>query len=226
MKNTFARYTILMLATVLVAATEVRAQSSSFFGSPEQRREVDYRLTLANSSWSYTAPPPKKEIEVNDIVTVIANYKSQVISEGEIDRKKKSYFKAKVSDWVLLKNWSLLPDPQSAGDPAVNATWDNKMKSEGSVETENAMEFKIACRVVEKRDGKLVIEGRSRVKINDQLWVISYEGIVRPEDVLPNNTVLGENVYNKNVVKEEAGEVRDAYRRGFLLKWLDKYQLF
>ena len=226
MKNRFMRYTVLILAVVLLAAAKVQAQSSSFFGSPDQRQEVDYRLTLANSSWSYTAPPPKQEIEVNDIVTVIANYKSQVISEGEIDRKKKSYFKAKLSDWVLLKNWSLIPDPQTAGSPTVNGSWDNKMKSEGSVETENAMEFKIACRVVEKRDGKLVIEGRSRVKINDQLWVISYEGIVRPEDVLPNNTVLGENVLYKNVVKEEAGEVRDAYRRGFLLKWLDKYQLF
>lgn len=226
MKNTFARYAILILAVLLVAATKVQAQSSSFFGSPEQRKAVDYRLTQANSSWSYTAPPPKQEIEVNDIVTVIANYKSQVISEGEIDRKKKSYFKAKISNWVLLKNFSLIPDPQTAGSPSVNASWDNKMKSEGSVETENAMEFKIACRVVEKRDGKLVIEGRSRIKINDQLWIISYEGIVRPEDVLPNNTVLGENVLYKNVVKEEAGEVRDAYRRGFMMQFFDKYQLF
>lgn len=230
MGNRFARSAALTLVTILITTltnvTKVQAQSSSFFGSPEQRQEANYRLTQANASWTYTAPPPKKEIDVNDVVTVIANYESEVISEGETDRKKKSYFKAKVSDWVLLKNFSLLPDPQTAGDPAVNMTWDNKMRSEGSVETRNAVQFKIACKVIEKRDGLLVLEGRNRIKINDQLWVISYEGVVRPEDILPNNTVLGENVLYENVVKEEAGEVRDAYRRGFLMKFFDKYQLF
>ncbi|MGD9126398.1 MAG: flagellar basal body L-ring protein FlgH [Planctomycetia bacterium] len=226
MKYTFLRYVGLLSVVVLLVTAEAQAQSSSFFGSPQQRQEVKYPLTQANASWTYTAPPPKKEIQVNDIITVVANYKSEVISEGETDRKKKSYFKAKISDWVLLKNFSLLPDPQKAGDPAVNATWDNKMRSEGTVETREAMQFKIACRVVEKRDGKLVLEGRNRIKVNDQLWVISYEGIIRPEDVLPNNTVLGENVLNETVVKQEMGEVRDSYRRGFMMKFFDKYQLF
>lgn len=84
----------------------------------------------------------------------------------------------------------------------------------------------LACRVIEIRDGKLVIEGRNKLKINDQLWIVSYEGIVRPEDVLSDNMVLGDNVLNQNLVKEEVGEVRDAYRRGFLMKFFDKYQLF
>lgn len=226
MKHTLPRYAALIFVVVLMTATEVWAQSSSFMGSPKQRQQAKYRMTQANASWTYTAPPKKKQIEVNDIVTVIANYQSEVISEGETDRKKKSYFKAKVSDWILLKNFSLLPDPQKAGSPAVNATWDNKMRSEGSIETRNAFQFKIACKVIEKRDGKLVLEGRNKININDQLWVISYEGIIRPEDVLPDNTVLGDNVLYKRVVKEEAGEVRDAYRRGFMMKFFDKYQLF
>ena len=91
-------------------------------------------LTLSNSSWTYQAPPEPKEIKIHDLVTVLVNYKSQVISEGETDRKKKASFKAKLKDWVLLKNFSLIPDPQSAGDPSVDAQWDNKMKSEGSLE--------------------------------------------------------------------------------------------
>ena len=226
MKNTLPRYAALIFAIAILTATEALAQSSSFFGPPQLRKEYKYQMTQANASWTYTAPTPKKQIDVNDIVTVVVNYQSEVISEGETDRKKKSYFKAKVSDWITLKNFSLLPDPQKAGDPTVNATWDNKMKAESSVETRNAMQFKIACKVIEKRDGKLVLEGRNRIEINDQLWVVSCEGIIRPEDVLPNNTVMGDNLLYPKIVKKEAGEVRDGYRRGFLMKYFDKYQLF
>ncbi|MEA1951676.1 MAG: flagellar basal body L-ring protein FlgH, partial [Planctomycetota bacterium] len=158
---------------------------------------------------------------------VLVNFKSQVISEGEIDRKKKASFKAKLKDWVLLKSFSLIPDPQNAGDPSVDAQWDNKMKSEGSIESRDAMEFKIACTVVDIRpNGVLVLEGHRTIRNNNEIWDLSLTGLVRPEDVLDNNSILSENVADLDIDKREAGSVRDAYRRGWMMKWIDKYQLF
>ena len=46
-------------------------------------------------------------------------------------------------------------------------------------------------------------------------------GIVRREDVLPNNTILSEDVAELNIEKVETGHVRDGYKRGWLLRWLD-----
>lgn len=226
MKLTVAGFFTIALTALIVfgAAAIVEAQSSSIYGPPDMRRAP---LTLANSSWTYQAPPQPKQIKIHDLVTVLVNYKSQVISEGETDRKKKASFKAKLKDWVLLKNFSLIPDPQSAGDPSVDATWDNKMKSEGSLESRDAMEFKIACTVVDVRpNGVLVLEGHRTIRNNQETWDLSLTGLVRPEDVLDNNSVLSENVADLQIFKREDGSVRDSYRRGWMMKWLDTYQLF
>jgi flagellar L-ring protein FlgH len=217
------------MALLLLAAcgSPAGAQSSSFYGDPEARASAGQELTLSGVSWTYQAPTPRREIKLNDVLTVIVNYKSQVISEGEIDRKKKASFKATLADWVLLKHWTLYPDPQSQGDPKVTGTWDNKFRGEGSLETRDAMEFKMACNVVDIRpNGVLVIEGRRSIRNNNEVWDLSLTGLVRPEDVLTNNTVLSENISELLIDKREAGSVRDSYRRGWLMRWLDTYQLF
>ncbi|MBN2023104.1 MAG: flagellar basal body L-ring protein FlgH [Pirellulales bacterium] len=214
------------LALVTLAAP-ARAQSSSFYGDPADRAAARTPMTLANVSWTYTAPTPPREIKLNDIVTVIVDYKSQVISEGEIDRKKKSNFQAALSDWILIKNWKMIPDPQNAGDPKITGKWDNKFRGEGSLETRDAMEFKIACSVVDIRpNGLMVIEGRRSIRNNEDVWEIALTGVVRPEDVLTNNTILSENIDKLRIDKREIGSVRDAYRRGMLMRVLDTYQLF
>ena len=222
-KTCFATAAVAMIALFATAGV-AQGQSASMYGEPSARR---LPLTLANSSWTYQAPSQPKEIKTHDLVTVLVNYKSQVISEGETDRKKKASFKAVLKDWVLLKNWSLIPDPQSLGDPTINGQWDNKMKSEGSLESRDAMEFKIACTVVDVRpNGVLVLEGHRTIRNNTETWDLSLTGTVRPQDVLSNNTILSENVADLHIFKREAGSVRDAYRRGWLMKWIDMYQLF
>ncbi len=226
MKRMFSYFfSIALTASIILSVAHIAAaQSASIYGPPDARRAP---LTLANSSWTYQAPPEPKQIREHDLVTVLVNYKSQVISEGETDRKKKASFKAKLKDWILLKNFSLIPDPQSAGSPSVDATWDNKMKSEGSMESRDAMEFKIACTVVDIRpNGVLVLEGHRTIRNNSETWDLSLTGLVRPEDVLDNNSILSENVADLKIFKREDGSVRDAYRRGWLMKWIDTYQLF
>ena len=47
-----------------------------------------------------------------------------------------------------------------------------------------------------------------------------------PQDVLPNRTVLSEDVTELHVDKDERGHVRDGYRRGWLYKLIDKYGFF
>jgi len=217
----------LTLTLLQAMASRGLSQTSSWYGDPADRAAARTPMTLANVSWTYTPPTPPREIKLNDIITVLVDYKSQVISEGEIDRKKKSNFQAALNDWILLKNWKMVPDPQSAGDPKITGKWDNKFRGEGSLETRDAMEFKIACSVVDIRpNGLLVLEGRRSIQNNEDTWEIALTGVVRPQDVLTNNTVLSENIDKLRINKREIGGVRDAYRRGWLMQWLDTYQLF
>ena len=75
-------------------------------------------------------------------------------------------------------------------------------------------------------NGNLVIEGRRTIRNNNEVWEQALTGVIRAGDVMPNNTVLSENIAEMRVYKREAGNVRDGYRRGWLMKWLDAYQPF
>ena len=211
------------LVLIGMVATEAWGQSSSLYGGSERGKP----LTLANASWTYQPVEEPREIRLNDLITVVVNEKSQVISEGEMDRRKKADATWVLKDWIRFDGLAVRPDPQTSGDPTISGQMQNKYRAEAGLETRDAMKFNIACRVVDIRpNGNLVLEGRRSLRNNEEAWEMSLGGVVRPEDVLPNNTALSENVAELRIYKREAGHVRDAYRRGWFQKWLDKYQPF
>lgn len=216
----------ILLVLLLTLAAEAAGPSSSLLGDPDQRRP----LTLDEHSWTsgtYQIPQDVKQIKLYDLITVIIDEKSAVISEGEMDRKKKAHGDLKLPDWILLKGFAAIPDPQTLGDPHIRGEVDNKMRAEAGLETRDSMKFRITCQVVSIRpNGNVIIEGHDTIRNNTETWDYSLLGELRPESVLPNGTVLSEQIFNKKIHKRESGHVRDGYRRGWLLRWLDKWQPF
>ncbi|OHB85813.1 MAG: hypothetical protein A2V98_12835 [Planctomycetes bacterium RBG_16_64_12] len=187
-------------------------------GTPAQHR----RLTLADASW--IRPTEAKELKLNDLVVVVVDEKSQVISEGEMDRRKKADSTFALKDWILIHGLTAEPDPQSDGEPTISGELQSKYRAEAELETRDTMKFRISCRVVDIRpNGSLLIEGRRSIQNNNDHWEMWLMGAIRAEDVLPNNTVLSENVADMRIIKREAGHVRDGYRRGFLTRFLDYF---
>jgi len=215
-------FVILVLAVLLAAAPQASAQSSSLWGTPGTRPPLD-----PYKQWTFEKPLEPQPIQLHDIVTVIISESAVVTSQGLMDRKKKAYGDLLLKDWVLLKGFALVKDPQSGGEPHVRGEVDNKMRSEAQFETRDTMKFHIACNVVDIRpNGNLILEGRRQISNNEDVWEYSLTGEIRPKDVLPNNTVQSENVAEMKLNKHEIGHVRDAYRRGWMLKWLDAVQPF
>ncbi|NLX95092.1 MAG: flagellar basal body L-ring protein FlgH [Rhodopirellula sp.] len=214
---------VIALLLLALGAGTARPQSSSLYGSPEQRRP----MTLPTYSWTYQPTPEPPEIKIHDLITVVVDEKSQVISEGEVDRRKKADLSMVLQNWIKFDGWDLKPAQQSDGDPAIGGKVDSKYRAESELETRDAMKFRIAAEVVDIRpNGTLVLEGHRMIRNNEEVWEMSLGGVVRPEDVLPNNTVLSENVADLRIHKREAGHIRDGYRRGWFLEALDRYQPF
>ena len=223
MNRTVAGAFFVSICMALFLSGSAAAQSSSLYGAPSRRRP----LLLENESWTYQVVEPPPKLKVHDIITVVVDLKAQVLSEGEMDRKKKANMDAALKSWVLLKGGDLVPDPQSAGTPEIAGEWNNKMRSEGSLETQEAMKTRIACYIVDERpNGNLVIEGHKTAIINNEVWNLSLSGEFQPEDILPNGTILSERVANLRIHKQEEGQTRDAYRRGWLMRFLDYVQPF
>lgn len=217
------RILLLAAAAVLLHGPSTMAQSSSMLGDPDQRGP----LRLSDLSYSYIEVEPPKELRVHDLITVLVDESAQVLSEGEVDRRKKADGKFSLEDWIIFDGFAAIPDPQSKGDPKITGKMENKYRAEGELETRETMRFRIACEIVDIRpNGTLVLEGRRSIQANAEQWEMSLTGIARPEDILPNNTVLSEDLASLRINKREAGHVRDGYRRGWLLKILDRYQPF
>jgi flagellar L-ring protein precursor FlgH len=207
----------------VAASGEARGPSSSVFGNPGTRRP----LTMADCSFMYQAPPEVKRWKLHDFVTVQIEEKATMTSEGQVDQRKKIEGAMTLTDWLMLRKWSLVPDPQSSGDPKVAGVVDNKYRAQANLQNKDLFQASVQCIVADIRpNGTLVIEGHSRVKVDDEEWELSISGVVRPDDILPNNTVKSEKVAEKWIVRRSAGQGRDGIRRGWLGKLLDQFQLF
>jgi flagellar L-ring protein precursor FlgH len=213
----------LNLMLVVLAAQPAAAQSSSLFGGPSQRPP----LTMAVSSWTYVPAPPQKEIQINDLITVVVQQTSLVVSEGKVNRLTQSNIDARLRDWVELDGFGIGAAAMEGGDPRARASLDSLLRTNMNLETKDRMAFTITARVVDIRpNGNLVLEAHSRYQSNNEIWEQALTGVVRREDISPANTVMSEKIYELSVHKREAGHVRDAYRRGWFLQWLDRHRPF
>ena len=70
-------------------------------------------------------------------------------------------------------------------------------------------------------NGNLHVEGSRFVQVNKELQRMTLTGIVRQDDVLPNNTVASEKIANADIKADGKGAVADKTRRSVLGKILD-----
>ncbi len=189
--------------------------------------------TLADASWTYWTPTDcKKVVQLNDIVKVTVSVKSQMTSQGTIDRKKLGHGDLKLTSWIKFYGGNLGEVGGQSGQapygvPEVRGDIDNQLQANGNLQTADKLSFVISCRIVDKRpNGNLVLEGTWNVTNNEEHWEYSLSGEVRPEDIKPDNSVVSDTIADLKIIKREAGHVRDSYRRGWALEWMDKWMPF
>ncbi len=220
-----AGLSVWLLASFFLAAT-ASAQSSSLYQRYLAARG-QRNLTMEDTSLIFQAVEPPRKIQLYDLITVIVSEQSQTINEGELERRKISLYNAALADWILLDGFSARPDPQSEGDLRVNGQLNSQYRAEADMETADSMQFSIQAQVVDIRpNGLLVIEARKTIQHNAEVAERTLIGLVRPEDVLPDNSVLSRNVAELRIYKNEKGSVPNGYRLGWFARLFDTIQPF
>jgi flagellar L-ring protein precursor FlgH len=217
---------VLGFAATATAQAPIRSStgpSSSLLGDPSVRRP----LTMADVSYTYQPTLEPKKWKVNDMLTVIIQEKTTMERDGMVDQRRKDTRSATLTDWILLKGFSVIPDPQSSGDPKVGALIDNKYQAQANLQNKDLFETEVQCVVVDLRpNGTMVIEGHVRVQLDEEEWEVSLSGVIQPDDILPNKTIKSDKIAEKRILRRSAGHGRDGLRRGWFLKWWDKYSPF
>ena len=183
--------------------------------------------SLRGVSWTYQAPAPLRAFRLHDIVTIRVDELARVLAEGETEKRRLSLIEAVVTDWIRLSRFRILPDPQEDGSPTVGAESRNNARAEASVETRESMTMNIAAQIVDIRpNGNLVLEARKSFRHNDNLWETSLSGMCRPADIAPDNVVLSRDMIDLEIHKQDRGQLRDGYSRGWLTRFLDRAKPF
>lgn len=211
----------------IVSASVANAQDGSLFLNPAQ---PSHGLTLENSSFMYQQLPPEsrpRQLQKHDIITVVVDVRSRFLSEGDGQARKTQSLTAVLADWIRLDNGHLKPAPQKDGDPTIAGTLNSQNRAQSDIELRDSLSFRMAAEIVDiQPNGNLVIEGHQTIRNNEEEWRISLTGVVRREAIQADRTVSSDAIYDFKVDKEEAGQVRDGYARGWFSRWYDRYKPF
>lgn len=217
------------VAVVLVAAPALAQEGSLTFGVPVLEPSAA-TATLNNSSFIYQTLPPEamqRPLEKQSIITVLVDYRSVMQSEGSGESRRTGAYNAALTNWLKFDGKNIRRAPQSGGDPTVSGTLNSQMRAESEVEQREALTFPIAATVVDiQPNGNLVIEGRSEVHLNEEVWMAYISGVVPRQMIGPDWTVRDTAIADKRIYKHEKGAVRDGYSRGWLGQWYGKYKPF
>lgn len=222
-----AKSALLMLLALSAGAASAQEGSLTYMAPTPVGQNAP---TLNNSSFIYQTLPPEaltKPLEKESIITVLVDYRSVMLSEGSGESRRTGSFSSVLTNWIHFDGKNIRRGPQSQGDPAISGTLNSQMRSESEIEQTEALTFPIAARVVDiYPNGNLVIEGRSEIHVNEEVWMTYISGVVPRQMIGPDWTVRDTAIADKRIVKYEKGAVRDGYARGWLGQWYGKYKPF
>ncbi len=178
-------------------------------------------LLLSSLSWAASLwPKDKKESlfsdnrarNVGDIVTILIAENSS--TSQSVSRKigKKNTLQGGAGTGVLdfIPVWGL------------NTT--TSLKGGGSVSSKDVITAKITAKIVGiLPNGNLKIEGIRRVVINNDSLEIIITGVIRPQDIRSDNTILSTYISDAQISYRGTGSLTNAQKEGILsqiLNWL------
>src|SRR5262245_26579548 len=197
-----------------------QAGANGSFGTAEQQPP--------QPSWYEIPIPPPKEVKVNDIITIRVDTGARLSESAQLQRRRTGQYDARLNDWIVLEGLrAIRPAPQSEGDQRIQGNLNQLNRVTGQLDTAESLKFEIAATVAAVLpNGNIVLEAHRVIDNNNEQWKHSLSGVCRREDIGPNNVVLSKDIANLRVKKEELGQIRDSYKRGWLIRWWDQFAPF
>jgi flagellar L-ring protein precursor FlgH len=159
---------------------------------------------------------------VGDVITVILNESTQANRAATANVSR-----AATNDVVPSGLTSRLTN-LSKSLTGINLNSGNvESKGEGSADQSASLTGSVTVSVVEVQpNGNLVVRGEKRLSLTQGTEMIQVSGIVRPEDVAPNNTVQSRRLANANFAYQGGGELGSVARSGWGTRALLHYWPF
>ena len=123
------------------------------------------------------------------------------------------------SSEIDIQNPTLFGVPFTAGAVTLEntATGERKLGGEGSSDQSNSLTGNVSAVVVAVYpNGNLAIRGEKLLTLNQGEEVVQISGVIRPEDIAPDNSILSSRVADAKITYAGNGTLADANTVGWL----------
>lgn len=192
------------------------------------------QTTTEGSLWKNKASlfEDKKARRVNDLVTILINESTSAQKKASTTASRNSSTNYGVDTFFgmntdfNIQNLPLINGFYKAGNvfsPSVKGSATSDFKGNGDTERAGSITGTITAKVVEVLpNGNLVIESRKEIIVNNEKEILVLRGIIRPDDISQNNTILSQYVADAQIYLVGEGTLGDKQSQGWLVRLLDK----
>ncbi len=170
--------------------------------------------TLANSLWNDDSSmfSDNKAIEEGDILTVLITEDATASQQASTDASQDNQAEIGAGTGIL---------------DFINAfgyEQSDSTSADGTTTRSSDLTAEMTVQIIEVLDnGNLKINGTKRLRINDETQEIELIGIIRPDDINPDNTIESSYVANADISYDGQGAIGDRQREGIIsriISWI------
>ncbi len=182
----------------------------------------EHHIVYDTYSWTAKKPLHPKTYRPGDLITIIVRQQRQYEADADLQSRKKWEITSELEAFANLVSGGLGAAAFRRGKPSIDYKFESRLRNRGDTSREDRLTTRLAAKIIDvKPNGLLVIEGRARVKHDDEVSAISVTGICRKEDVTADNTVLSTQISGLDIVVDNEGAMRATTTRGWLPKLMD-----
>jgi flagellar L-ring protein precursor FlgH len=180
-----------------------------------------------NSLWRDT-PSLYEDVKarrLNDLVTIKVVENITGSGKADTNTSKQSSLDAGVDKFFgmpLNFNLDSFYGKGNTFSPEVAGSAQSDFKGSGETTREGKLVGTITAKVVEVMpNNNLLLEARKEITINNEKQILILKGMIRPDDIAVDNTVLSTRVADAQVFFVGNGVIQDKQSQGWLVKILD-----
>jgi flagellar L-ring protein precursor FlgH len=163
---------------------------------------------------NYSLFSDKRSKGVDDIVTVLVMESAQARNRAMTDNEKSSRIGMQSSAGTGAADF--VPGFGVSNESSVD------FRGIGRNDRSGTLKAKVTARVIRVLDnGNLVVQGQKEVEMNKEKEILQVSGIIRPEDIMGDNTVYSFNIAEAHIAYVGNGVMSSSANPGFLTRFFN-----
>ena len=168
----------------------------------------------------------KRAAAVGDILNIVVEENATTKKGTSTKTSKSSGLDASIASFLYSPGASSLLT-QGGKMPAIKYSSKHDFDGSGTIDNSEHILARVAVQVIDVLPNRnLMVEGRRKTSFSGESQDVVLRGVVRPEDIGPNNTVFSYNVADASIRFVSKGSISDAQKKGWFTRVWDKVSPF